>query len=176
MPLAAKAVTLGATNTIRSGQSVTLLEGKAWNFVATFSPADADNRSGTYSFVFRNASDTRKTLSFGATVNQVAARFAGGVKIKLGGYLLDTTKHPDWTTSQGTDLTLAARESQTLTISFGRVRAVQPSGQATITFAASVVPAPLPATGGLLLSAIAGCGLLRRRSRSAGPPPNLALS
>lgn len=158
-PLAASAATLSPANTIAPGDSVDLLAGPYF-FSAEYALREA---GGSYAFTFENTSRLHEaTVTLGIDANQNTAAFTDGVSFGFGEIDFDVARGD--TAGQNFTTQLAAGESGTLTVDWGRIVNRGPSGGNTeLTFTIEAAVIPLPATGLLLLGGLAGLVALRRR-------------
>lgn len=150
-----------AATTVTTGGTYDVLA-DAYRFEAGHQVGDA---GGEYTFTFYNSSSTAAALTlFGGTVKQVTAAFDDGVSIMFGDKF--TRDYAEGETDFfRTTFTLAAGETQVLTIMFGDTVSVGRfgNGDANIDFSLAATTVPVPAAGLLLLTALGGAAALRRR-------------
>lgn len=166
VPAASYAATVSSDNVsgdpFTGTATVSVDNGAYWQ--ATYDNGEA---GGTLHFSLFNssASPTPFTL-LASTINQIpgAAYFTGGVSIVAG-------DGQTYSVAQGAlggnlfHFTIAPGSSQTFDVSYGSVVASGASGpQIQLT---AIAPVPIPATGLLLVGALGGLGLMRRRRKSA---------
>lgn len=118
-------------------------------------------------FTFVNYSTTAAALTvFGATVQQLTAAFTDGVDISFGTF--STFIAQGVTDGFETTILLAANSSTDLVLDFGAVvEKGAEGGSADIDFALEAAAVPVPAAGLMLLGALGGLGVLRRRKSRA---------
>jgi hypothetical protein len=157
-PLAATA----ATVELNDGDSVDLLS-DSYFFDGQFGIGDAGD---TLTFTFTNNSTSSAALTlFGGTVQQTSAAFTGGVDLDFGTLVnLDLDQGEDLSFEYD-NLVVGAGSSVTLTITFGNVidTGRREGGVADIDFSVEAALVPVPAAGLLLLTALGGLAVSRRR-------------
>lgn len=169
VPLAAGASTINPASDIANGGTYDML---GTHFYAeAFTRADG---AGFRDFTFTNADSTGQNLMLSsATVNALSTMFRGGVTfewLESGLSLFVAQSRRQF--SGDLDNMIAANSFDTLRVTFGdprrRLNAAD-GGRAhfSVAFEAAPAPVPLPAGGLLLLSALGGIAVLRRRRKSA---------
>ena len=159
-PLAASAATV-----VAPGGSYDLLA-DAYTFDGNFNIGTPGN---SYTFSFTNTAASAAALTIvGVDVRQVTAAFTDGVKLMAGplSFLFDE----DETGGDEGTFKVAAGETIDLVLSFGKVvdaGIMNGKGQAQVGFDIEAAVVPAPAAGLLLLTAIGGLGLARRRKVAA---------
>ena len=162
-PLAASAATLDPANTLEDGGSYDIFDGPYF-FDVTFEDPDG---AESYSFTFENLTTTSQALaaSFGTFV-QSTLSFVGGVTISWASgesaFINGETVLKDTFELM---TTIAPGGSDTLTLSFGDPEGgPKDRGNVDLVVNATPAPVPVPAGGLLLVSALGGLALMRRRS------------
>ncbi|TNC71400.1 VPLPA-CTERM sorting domain-containing protein [Rubellimicrobium roseum] len=160
VPVAASAATVRLDPT-DSGSTYDLLADD-YGFAEVFG---LGTPGATLTYSFENTSDRLAALTIvGGSVLQVGASFADGISFMVGDQMFDYAEGQSDTF--GTSLTVAAGETVDLVLSFGQVvdnASVAGKGSATATFTVEAAVVPVPAAGLLLLTAMGGLALARRR-------------
>jgi hypothetical protein len=119
----------------------------------------------TYSFT-NNSATTAAVTFFGVSVNQNSAEFTDGVSVDFHTFSADYAQGE--TTGENATFNVASGATATLTIQFGDVvdNAVT-GGTANIDFTVEAALVPVPAAGLLLLTALGGIAVMRRRKAAA---------
>ncbi|WP_176559612.1 VPLPA-CTERM sorting domain-containing protein [Rubellimicrobium roseum] len=153
-----------ATTFVSPGGSYDLLADDYF-FNGQFAIGDTGN---TYTFSFVNTSSTAALANVGATVQQVSAAFAGGVSFTWGSEGPFSIAQDD-TDGFESEVLVAAGQTIDLILSFGNVidTGKRAGGTADIDFAVEAAVIPVPAAGLLLLTAMGGLALARRRKTDA---------
>lgn len=125
--------------------------------------------ANTLSFTFENTSavDARVVLS-SATINQISGSvFTGGASVGWVGAGNVTTAAEGVTSSGQLSFILAAGASDTLNLSFGNVLVGTNNPNPDVDFFVTSTPVPIPAAGLMLLTALGGMAVMRRRRKAA---------
>lgn len=169
IPFGAGASTINPASDIASGGIYDMLG--AHFYAEAFTRADG---GGFRDFTFTNADGSAQNMLLtSATVNALTTMFKGGVTFEwLESGLSIFSGQGKRHFSGELDNTIAANGFDTLRISFGdpkRRRDAAEGGLAhfSVAFEATPAPVPLPAGGLLLLSALGGIAMLRRRRNAA---------
>ena len=160
-PLTASAVTLDPSNSLSDGGTYDIFNGPYF-FGATF---DKNDSAGSYSFTFSNNSTSSLAMAVSiGTILQSTLQFLGGVTVfwQSGESAFIPDNRP--TDAFNLSTLIAAGASDVLTLQFGDPSGAR-NGSANIdlTVDGTPAPVPVPASGLLLIGALGGMALLRRR-------------
>jgi hypothetical protein len=169
MPLLANASTINPVNDIVNGGKYDMF-GPHF-FAEAFGNADG---AGIRQFTFKNSDTVRQNLILTtATVNALATMFTGGVTfewLKSGRSLFASEAETNF--SGQLNNTIRAGKSDTLRVTYGDPErrtdaSASGNGHFSLAFDSSPATVPLPAGGLLLMAALGGIAVLRRRRNPA---------
>ena len=159
-----KASALTVLDSTDAGTGPFSLLTSSYNFQDTFGPGTL---ASTLSFEFVNdsASTINVVLSSASIIQQSNAYFVEGARVfwDTAGTVAQAAQGQS--AANNFNFLLGAGMSDTLNVQFGRV--VTTTTNPDIDFTVSAVPIPIPAAGLMLLTALGGLGLARRRRKAA---------